>query len=74
VAAVLALAVSADLAERTIGVSPAARQTDSVSSALFRLLAELSGQAVSVVEADLDAGAVDASFSERALNVDVAAR
>ena len=74
VAAVFALPVTTDLTERTVGVSPAAGQTDPVSSALFGLLAELSGEAVSVVEADLDAGAVDTPFTERTFDVDVATR
>jgi hypothetical protein len=72
VAAVFALPVLADLAERAVGVSPAAGEADAVSAAVLRLLAELSGQAVGVVEADLDAGPVDAAFAERTLDVDVA--
>ena len=72
-ASVFALPVLADLAERAVGVSPAARKANPVSSAVLRLLAELSGQAVSVVEADLDAGAIDAPLAQGTLDVDVAA-
>ena len=39
-----------------------------------RPLAELAGEAVCVVEADLDAGAVDAALAQRALRVPLAPR
>ena len=64
VAAVLALTILANLSEWTVRVSPASGQTDSVTSAFLRLLAELSGQTMCVVEADFDTSAIDATFAE----------
>ena len=74
VTSVLTLPVLADLAEWTVGVPATAGKTNPVSAAVLRLLAELSGQAVSVVEADLDAGTVDAPLAQGALDVDVTTR
>ena len=64
VASVFAFPVFAHLAEGAIGVPPASGEAHAVAATIFRLLTELSGQAVRIVEADFYAGSIYATLAQ----------